>query len=59
MGTLPIRAGGGPNAVALTAADAGSVDGTYAQVAEGDVIENIRTRIAEVETALKATGLLA
>ncbi len=59
MGTLPVRGGGGPNAVALTAADGGTLDGTYAQTPEGDVISNIRTRIAEVETALKAVGPLA
>lgn len=43
---------------ALTTADAGTVDGTYGAEEQG-VIENLRTRVNELETKLQALGLLA
>lgn len=42
----------------LTAKDGGTVDSTYG-TAEADVIKNNRTRIEEVETALKNLGLIS
>lgn len=43
---------------ALTAADAGVVDATYG-AEESAVITNLRTRVNELEAALRALGLLA
>jgi hypothetical protein len=45
-------------AAALTAADAATVDGTYG-AEEAGVINNLRTRLGEVETALANIGLTA
>lgn len=42
---------------ALTAKDGATVDGTYGSEEEG-VIKNNRTRIEEIETALKNLGVL-
>lgn len=42
----------------LTGQDSGTVDATYG-TAEANVIDNNRTRIAEIETALQNLGLLA
>lgn len=43
---------------ALTAADAAAVDVTYG-AEEAGVIANLRTRVNELETKLRALGLLA
>jgi len=43
---------------ALTAADASTVDGTYG-AEEQAVLGNVRTRVNELETKLRALGLLA
>ncbi|AZS07298.1 hypothetical protein PP505_gp28 [Gordonia phage Dorito] len=43
---------------ALTAADASTVDATYG-TEEAAVITNLRTRVGELETKLKALGLIA
>ena len=43
---------------ALTAANASTVDTTYG-TEEANVINNIRTRLGEVETALESLGLVA
>ncbi len=43
---------------ALTVADAGVVDGTYGAT-EATVINNIRTRLGELETKLQSLGLLS
>jgi hypothetical protein len=43
---------------ALTAADASTVDGTYG-AQEQAVIENLRTRLGEVEARLEAAGIVA
>ena len=45
-------------ATALTAVDAAAIDGTYDSVEQG-VLNNVRTRLNEVETLLKANGLVA
>lgn len=42
---------------ALTAADGGTVDATYG-TAEADVINNLVTRVGELETALVNLGLI-
>lgn len=44
--------------VALTAADASTVDGTYG-TEEADVINNLRTRLDELEAALQSNGVLS
>lgn len=43
---------------ALTAEDAQTVDATYGQP-EADVINNLRTRLGELEARLQALGLIA
>lgn len=43
---------------ALTAEDTQTVDGTYGSE-EADVIENLRTRVGELEAALQAQDLLS
>lgn len=45
-------------AVALTAVDATAIDAVYDAVEQG-VLNNVRTRLNEIETLLKANGLLA
>ena len=57
MATLPIRGGTGPSGVALTAADAATIDGTFGSEEEG-VVNNERTRIIEIETILKGLGII-
>ena len=43
---------------ALTAVDATAIDDTYGTVEE-DVLNNVRTRLGEIETALQALGVIA
>lgn len=45
-------------ASALTAADGGTVDTTWGQD-EVDVLDNVVTRLGEIETALTNLGLIA
>lgn len=49
--------GGAESQSALTAADGSTVDATYG-TQERDVIQNLVTRQAELETALQNLGLL-
>ncbi len=53
-----INVGGFVQGAALTAADGGTVDGTYG-AAEAAVISNNVVRIGEIESRLKALGLIA
>lgn len=53
FGTAPVA-----KAAALTAEDASTVDTTYGQE-EADVINNLRTRLGELESRLQAYGLLS
>lgn len=53
FGVTPVGQG-----TALTAEDASTVDTTYG-TQERDVIKNLRTRVGEIETALKNIGLIA
>ena len=50
--------GGAVAPVALTAADASTVDVTYG-TEEAAVINNLRTRLGELETQLQALGILS
>lgn len=52
-GTTPIT-----KPAALTAPDASTVDGTYG-AEEAAVLANVRTRVNELETKLKALGLIS
>ena len=47
-----------PQESALTAEDNSTVDGTYG-TEEANVIQNLRTRVGELETKLQNLGLIA
>lgn len=56
-GVINIQKALGGTQPGLTAEDSSTVDGTYG-AEEQAVIENLRTRVGELETALQELGLL-